>query len=320
MKTKWIRNSITLGMCFLTLLVYNRLNNKQQVEKEVVNIINDSLMFAQVVYIDNDDTLIPVSYQINEKNDFNEYVLTVFNLMKGSDIKGLNSIIPIDLSLQSSVLNENGLLSLDFSSALEQINSENELRFLEGMVYVFTQFDEVNNIMFSMNGEPLVTLPSGNISIKATMDQSLGINNFETSEGQLHRTSSVVVYYNKQIGNEEFYVPMSKRVTIDYSLDSKVSEIIGEVSVSSTVSQVSSLNSIELLGNSSLVDGILNLNLNSEALLDEITVNQEVYDLLVLSLSQIDGVNKIQIQVHGIEIPMSQVMDVSNIIYNVVKI
>lgn len=320
MKLRWLKNISFLVMCGLLSFVYFQTKDTNVIDKEVVVTSYDG--YRQVVYMDEDRLLIPVTYEVKQSTSIEEDVNRMFLLMKDAgNLKGtLSSIVPSNADLLNVAVNEDGILCLDFSTGLNELKEMDELRFLEATSYVFCQLEGVEGIQYAMNGELLKQLPNGKINLESPLDFSLGINNFETSSDNLHHTTSMLVFLAKTIDDEEFYVPVSKRVPIDETLDEKLNHIIGEVSVSSTLKQASPLQSLELLDGSSLENGHLLVNLNTMALLDEMTIDQDVYDLLLLSFSRLEGVQDISIQVQGQDIQLPETQKVSEIIYNVVKI
>lgn len=320
MKQKWIKNGSFLILCALLTFVYFETKPSDKVDKEVVVKSYDG--YRQVVYMDEDHLLIPVTYTVNTSADIQDDVLEVYTLMKdpGNLRDYLCSVIPAQANLLDANVDEQGILCLNFDDGLTDLSASDELRFLEATSYVFCQLEGINGVQYALNGEVLNYLPNGKISLSAPLNQTLGINNFETSNGSLHHTKPMLVYFAKTIGDEEFYVPVSERVASDASLDEQLNGILGEISVSSTLTKASPLASLELLDGSFLENGHLSVNLNSMALLDEVTIDEDVYDLLLLSFSSLEGVEEVSIMVQGEEINTPDVEKVSDIIYNVVKI
>lgn len=316
---KWLKNGSFLLMCLLMTYVYFQTKETPVVDKEVVVTSYDG--YRQVVYLDSDRLLIPVTYPVNQTASIEDDVKQVFLLLKDpGELKGsLQSVIPEDVTLLDVELDQ-GVLRLNFSSQIDQLKAQDELRFLEATSYVFCQLDGVDSICFARDGELLEKLPNGQITLSEPINSSLGINNFETTSDALHHTLPMTVFLSKTIGKEEFYVPVTKRVASEATLDERLNDILGEVSVSSTLQQASPLKSLEVLEGSTLEDGHLSVNLNAMILLDETTIDQEVYDLLLLSLSTMQGVDEISIQVQGQPIDTPEPQKVSDIIYNVVKI
>lgn len=319
MKKQWIKNGLFCLLCLITLGGYLFGRNTSQVDK-TVSVESDG-NYHQIVYEDADRMLIPITYQIAVDAVNSDDLKQVFSLMKspGSLSEYLHSFVPDELELVSTTLDENGNLNLDFSSALEQVTREQELRFLEGLVFVYGQFEGVNSLTFSMAGDPLSKLPQGEIDLTQPLTRELGINNFESSTRDLHHTTSVVVYYAKQIGNEELYVPVSKRLEISDDIAYTLNEVLDEVSVTSTLTTASCLEDVVVLEGSSLEDGHLLVNLNSAVLLDESTINQDIYDLLLLSFSHLEGVEEISLQVQGENLGSGEASKVSEIVYNTIR-
>lgn len=319
MKKQWIKNGLFCLLCLITLGGYLFGRNTSQIDKTVS--VESEGNYHQIVYEDKDHMLIPITYQIEVDSSQTEDLKQVFALMKspGSLSEYLVPFIPDDLQLISTNLNEHGVLNLDFSSAIDQITKDQELRFLEGLVFVFGQFEGVESITLSMEGNPLTSLPQGEISLNEPLTQELGINNFESSTRDLHHTTSVVVYYAKKIGNEELYVPVSKRLKIENDIQETLNDVLDEVSVTSTLTTASCLDDVVVLDGSSLENGKLLVNLNSAVLLDESTINQDIYDLLILSFSHLEGVEQIALQVQGEDLGSGQASHVSEIIYNTIR-
>lgn len=320
MKQKWIKNGSFLIICALMTFVYFQTKEEPEIDKEVV--ITDFDGYREVVYMDEDSLLIPVTYALQQSPNIEDDVLQVFTLMKdpGNLKTSLQSIIPKEASLLSASIDDNGILNLNFNQGLDKLQATHELRFLEATSYVFCQLDGIEGVTYAMEGESLNCLPNGKITLSAPIDEGLGINNFETSDSLLHHTMPMQVYFAKTIENQEFYVPITKRVSNTASLDEQLNGVLGEISVSSTLNQASPLEPLELLEGSSLENGHLCVNLNAMVLLDETTLDEEVYDLLLLSLSALPGVEEIAIQVQGQEMNMPESQKVSEIVYNVVKI
>ena len=136
----------------------------------------------------------------------------------------------------------------------------------------------------------------------------------------MYDTDGIVVYYAKHVNNEEFYVPMTKRISSQSNLEEKLSAIVSEVSVTSTLNQVSLLEGVCVLEGSYLEDTHLYVNMNDVILLDETSINQDVYDLLLLSLCEMDGVEEVTILVDGTKLETRETISVSQIAYNILKL
>lgn len=302
--------------CICLVLGYGYIQaNTNSISKEVSVIdYND---YKQIVYLDKDGLLIPVSYEISGFPTLQSEIKELFNLMQdaGSLKDELSPIVSKDTKLESVILEED-ILQLHF----KELHTNEELRFLEALTFTFCQLDGVSGIELFLNNEKLNQLPQGNILFNEPLTKALGINNFELGSERLYDTDSLVVYYAKTINKEEFYVPMTKRISSQSNLDDQLNSIVSEVSVSSTLSQASLLEGIQILEGSYLNEGHLYVNMNDAILLDETSINQDIYDLLLLSLSEIDEVSEVTLLVEGAPLETRPTIQVSQIAYNILKL
>lgn len=315
MNKRMVKNSICITLCALFVYGYFHHNQGEEIKKEVV--VSDVQNYKQIVYIDQDGILVPISCPLEEYPSIQSETFELFNLMKNPDLfsSHVNSVIPKDTHLESVII-DNGLLELHFN----ELKVSNELRFLEAIAFVFNQLEEVDGVELFVSNKKINKLPEGQIVFNAPLTNKLGINNFETAFKNIHQTKNVTVYYTKEIEGMELYVPVSKRIDEKATFQEQLNEIVSEVSVSSTLNKASLFESVDILDGSYLQDGHLYVNMNHFVLLDENTINSDVYDLLLLSFSKIDGVEKVTILVDEEIMETRDTINVSNIIYNVVKI
>ena len=83
---------------------------------------------------------------------------------------------------------------------------------------------------------------------------------------------------------------------------------------------MSLIENVQVLDGSYLENGHLYVNMNEAVLFDETTINTDIYDLLLLSFSQIEDVSEVTILVNGEIIETRDVISVSSLVYNTVKI
>lgn len=315
MKRKTIRNCSYLMLCILLGYSYFLSKKDADIQKEV-NIV-DYQDYRQVVYMDEDHVLVPVSYVLEEFPTIQSEAFELFSLMKnpGELSEYLGSVIPQNMQLESVILNDH-ILQLH----LNHLNVQDELRFLEAITYVFCQLDGIEGLELYLDDTKMTKFPEGTIMFENQLNDQLGINNFESTTTHLYQTKPVTVYYSKMIKNQELYVPVSKRVYSNYSLQEILETIVSEISVSSTLKKVSLIENVQVLDGSYLEDGHLYVNMNEAVLFDETTINTDIYDLLLLSFSQIEDVSEVTILVNGEIIETRDVISVSSLVYNTVKI
>ena len=310
----------TLWLCAFTLAFgYVYIKNKETtpVVSEIQQLENHH--YNEIVYQDEDQLLVPVHIEMNEESDLNVKALSLFQQMKSTPtiVETLSPVVDDTIELYEVSLS-NETLYLDFNEALLYLDKEDSLKFIEAMTWTMCHAFDVDQIHFTCNGQEVTNLPDSFISLSKDYHRNLGLNNFETVNATLHKTTPLTVYGNKSIDGQSFYVPITERINVqDLSIQEKVALLLSKTSISSLVKENSALKSLEILEGTKLENGKLTVNLNDEALLDEMSLNPQVMDLLILSLRQIDGVESIQFEVNGEHIGEEEVSQ--NIVYNVIK-
>ena len=321
MRKKKIIN--TLLVCAFVLAVgFVYMKNKDTKEQPVSNVVYDqpSGSYKEVVYQDNSGLLIPVNIELTESGQLEKDVIDILYKMKESpaSLPDLSPVLSSDLQVNSTSLNEK-LLTIDFNSALLNLSKEESLKFIEALTWTLCDYKGIEKLHFTSDGNEITNLPDSYISLSANYGHNLGLNNFETVNAYLHKTSALVVYGNKQIDGQDFYVPVTKRIdTSDLSVQDKVSILLSQNSISSLISENKAFENLKVLDGTRIEDGRLIVNLSDGALLDEMSLNPQVTDMLLLSLRQIDGVETISFEVNGEAIGKDEIVS-KNVVYNVVK-
>lgn len=322
MRKKQIVN--TLFVCAFVLAVgFVYMKNKDKDEKPVSSVVYEKQdqHYKEVVFKDNTHLLVPVNIEFNETGELEQDVINILYQMKTvpASMPTLSSVLPNDMVVNNAVLNDK-VLTLDFNDALLQLNKEDSLKFIEAMTWSLCGYQGIEQIHFTCNGSEVTNLPESYISLSRNYSDSLGLNNFETVNAYLHKTSALVVYGNKQIDGQNFYVPVTKRIDVSQlSVYDKVSMLLNQHSVSSLISKNTAFESLEVLEGTRVEDGRLIVNLSDGALLDEMSLNPQVTDMLLLSLRQIEGVETISFEVNGEPIGQDEIVS-KNVVYNIIKL
>jgi germination protein M len=114
---------------------------------------------------------------------------------KKSDIipNGFKSIIPAGTSILDINL-EDGILTINFSKELLDINEEYEEKMIEAIVYTLTSIDGIDKVIIEVEGELLEKLPISGKLLPSTFDKSFGINKkYEITSTQ--NIDTYTVYY-----------------------------------------------------------------------------------------------------------------------------
>ncbi len=217
---------------------------------------------------------------------------------------GFKAILPSDVKVLS-VEYDNGVLKVNFSSELLDVNINYEEKVVEALVYTLTSIDGVDNIIIYIDGKVLNKLPQTGINLPSTLNRKIGIN----KQYDLNSTSNinnVTVYYVNKYNDDTYYVPVTKYLNDDRE---KIKIIVEELTSSSTYNSnlMSYLNSnAKLLATNETIDK-LDLNFNQYIFnnYDEKDILEEVIYTIGLSVRDNYDVKEVNILVENEEIVKS---------------
>jgi len=214
---------------------------------------------------------------------------------------GFKSILPSETKILS-VKYENGLVKIDFSKELLEINKDLEEKMVEALIYTITSIDGVDKIIIYVEGNILSKLPQTGIVLPSTLDRNFGVNKTYDFT-KTSNINQVTVYYLNKHNNNYYYVPVTKYLNDDRD---KIKIIIDELTTSNTYNTnlISYLNSnIELLAIEEQPD-ILELTFNSYIFSDIETkdILEEVIYTICLSIKDNYDAKEVVINVDNEEI------------------
>jgi len=140
---------------------------------------------------------------------------------------GFKAIIPSDTKI-NSISYENGLIKVDFSSSLIDVEKKYEEKVIEAIVYTLTSIEEVENVIIYIDGEILTKLPKTGINLPSTLNREFGINK-EYDLKSYKDVSKVTVYYIGENNDETYYIPVTKYMNDDRE---KIKIIVDELASS----------------------------------------------------------------------------------------
>lgn len=291
--------------------------------EETVNVVADvDKSSVQVYLLDESETLVPVTFEMDPAATIQDKMNAAIDRMSGRvTTENFYPLFQEDCLLESVEVTD-GTMKLSFNEGFATYDEKNELRVLEALAWTSTQFSDVTNVKLAQK-EELSKMPLSGTPIPALLNRDIGINHFETNTTALYNSTEITVYYVKNIGDREFMVPRSKRIEgNEPSTEEIVKEIMADVSVSSGLSQPLYNDNIDVGEIKKSADGILTVNVNANILDSDAVAKAHAYDALVLSLSQIMGVDKVQVCVDDVVVSLhgsnEEAIDVSSLQYNVV--
>lgn len=141
---------------------------------------------------------------------------------------GFRAILPSETKILS-LKYEKGLIKVNFSKELLDIDESMEEKMIEAIVYTLTSIEDVEQIIIYVDGDILSKLPKTKINLPSTLDRSFGINK-EYDITSTKDINMITVYYINKYNDNYYYVPVSKFVNDDRD---KIKIIVDSLSSSS---------------------------------------------------------------------------------------
>ncbi len=298
MLKKYAIKKIMLSSIALLILTILYFFPKESKTLEIPSTVNLQETTKSVIYlIDKNDYVAKTNIINNNKDtiDSIKYLISCLTVNSNNEIYlpyGFSPIIPkntklIDLSLES------GLLKLNFSKEILNIDSAKEEKLLESLIYTLTSIKEVQNIMIFVENKLLNALPNSNKQLTPTLDKSYGINKIYNIES-IKNTTQVTTYYLSKNNNYYYYVPIT---TVSNENSEKV-EIIIEQLKSKPIAKTNLIGFLHAnaeLEDYEILNDSINLSFNNY-LLDDIeneTILEEVKYAIAYSINDTYGINNI---------------------------
>ena len=215
---------------------------------------------------------------------------------------GFRSLIPSGTTIKDITLEE-GVLTIDFSKELLEINSNYEEKMIESIIFTRNSIDGIYKVIIKVEGEVLTNLPHSKKILPTMLDKEYGINkSYELVS--INDIESYTLYYVNSYNDNYYYVPVTKYINNDNQ--DKIKVIIEELSTSPVYesSLMSFLNVSTKLLNYEITDNTLKLNFNN-MILNDITSNnilEEVIYTIGLSMGDNLDVKEVVFMVENEEI------------------
>lgn len=241
------------------------------------------------------------------KNDIENRAKELLNILIQGGSKedkipsGFRAILPSDTKILS-LKYDDGLIKVNFSKEILDIDESMEETMIEAIVYTLTSIEKVEKIIIYVEGDILSKLPKTKINLPSTLDRSFGINK-EYDITSTKDINMITVYYINKFNDSYYYVPVSKFVNDD---SEKIKIIVDSLSSSSIYNNnlMSFLNyNTKLLSATQDLD-TMTLEFNSYIFndYDKKSVLEEVIYTIKLSVEDNYNVNELVFKVDNEEI------------------
>ena len=236
LRKKMIRKIIiTSSALFALLLIYLIPNQDEKLNiNQNLEYVNLEVATNTIYLLDNYNYLGKTEVVVNSTTTEEKVKELVEVLISGGSGEnkipnGFKSILPSDTKILS-IKYEDGLIKIDFSKELLNINKELEEKMIEAIIYTVTSVDEVDKLIIYVEGDILTKLPQTKINLPSTLDRNFGINktyDFTKTDD----INQVTVYYLNKHNDNYYYVPVTKYLNDNRD---KIKIIIDELTSTNT--------------------------------------------------------------------------------------
>ena len=199
-------------------------------------------------------------------------------------------IIPKGTKIISQSISD-GLLKIDFSKELLNIDMENEEKMIEAIIFSLTEISDIQEIMIFVEGKKLLELPNSKKTLPNILDRSYGINKIYELES-IKNVSKITTYYISKMEGYSYYTPVT---TISNKTKEKVEIIIEQLKTAPTyqTNLISYLASSTQLLNYEILENSVNLSFNNHILnLNDNEISEEVKYTIALSIRDTYNINE----------------------------
>ena len=283
-----------------------------------------SLTYRRVYTISEDqEYVVPLTISYSPIDSIDEEILHVLsNLKEGSSLTNKEQYtytIPENVKINSIDL-DNKIVSIDFSSEFAAYPVAKERKILESLVWTLSCFDEVDGVVLSVDGLVLEKMPVGNTPLPSILTKEIGINYYLGDNSSLYNTVNVTSFF---IDKEGTYIPVTRRVSSDLSVSSLLNNMYSTLTLGSGLNMPETLDYLDI--KEVLVDGNdVIIEVSEIALFDENSIKDEVYELVMLTLNELNSLEvNVSFTINGEDKQVSgyeKAVTVNSIYYNDLKI
>ena len=278
---KIILSSFTILVLFLLYLIPN--NTKDLKVEQIEQYTNlDTSNMHEIYLLDSNNyiartiiSMVNTDKTTEEKARELLEALIIGEKKESTLPNGFKAIIPVDTKILN-VTFDNGILKVDFSKELLDINEEYEEKMIESICYTLTSIKDIKGIIIYVEGDMLTELPKSKKFLPSVIDRSFGVNKVYNITN-IQDIVPVTVYYINKYNDNYYYVPVTKYVNENKD---KVNIIIQELSSTPTYQNnlMSFLNSNTKLLEYEIKDRQMKLEFNNYLIddIDKMNILEEV--------------------------------------------
>ena len=300
----------TLTICLLLAIYLMPSNITSKDENSNLEVKYSNNVEKVNIYLLSDEELLVMSTTVVDKDkDLIGKAKSVINSLIESSNEllpnGLNGIIPKKTKILD-IYHTEGIVTINFSKEILGIEEYKEEIMLEAITFSLLEIDGVNGVIIQVDGSNINEKLKGDLPKIFTKD--FGINK-KYDIRRRKDIQKVVIYYTKEIDDNNYYVPITKYLDDNRE---KISIIIDDLSSSYIYEPnlVSYLNQNTELINYELDSDTMILNFNTSIFMDDKQILEEVVYSICYSVFDNYDVEEVVFEVNNEEILKKTTKDI----------
>lgn len=316
---------ILIVLIVVGILIGNHFKNDEHNQDSSSELESQNYTYSTIYLSSNDNVLVPLTVKYDSFSDVGQDLFYVVSLLKKdseASNKFFNGLIPSETKINSITLKDK-TVSIDFDESFFTYEAKDELRLLESLVWTLCDYPEIDSLILSVDGKTIDKMLVNNTPISYPLNKKLGINNFLLTNSIMGKGERVLSYYQKEIDDKNYYVPVTHYVTNDLNLsiyDLTINTLFKEPGITSNLEVCDVFKDTMMVSSCILTDYILYVSLTEDILFDETTVSLDIYKLIKLTTCLLNDVNDVSFLMDLEEVMVntnqSEEVQVSQIILN----
>ncbi|MGN8645689.1 GerMN domain-containing protein [Gracilibacillus sp. HCP3S3_G5_1] len=222
---------------------------------------------------------------------------------------GFQAVLPAGTEIIDLNLEADGTLVVNVSEEFESYQAENEQKILESMTHTLTQFENVDRVKLWINGEEQDVMPVNGTPISEGYSRANGINIHQAEGIDLMESKAATLYFPMQGDEMVYFVPITQHVPTNEENPHQavVQALMEGPSFDLPLEHFINTGS-QLASEPVFEDGVLSLNFNENILSNSAKsmIADEVMQSIVLTLTEQEGVDAVQVSVENHEEVISE--------------
>lgn len=283
----------------------NYVKEGKSLDKETVAKATKNSVKRQLFLFDSNGMVVPQMMNLPKSGTAAKQVLEY--LVKDGPVSnilpnGFQAVLPPDTQVLDVVVGKDGTATANFSKEFSEYRGQDEQKLLQAITFTLTQFDAIKNVKIQIDGKNQQVMPVNKTPINDGVSRADGINIENGNVVDMTGSNTATLYFIAQNGSQSYYVPVTRRIASGDAdqVTATVHELIQGPSENSRL-LTDFRNDVKLLDTPVIKNGVATLNFNKAILVNksENTIDDAVLKSIVLSLTELNDVKKVAIQVNG---------------------